>query len=410
MIFFTFIFISFIVNDENVDDLAKKSFNVPVFILFHSPFCGHCKKIFPIFELFQKQMDSDNEIIVASLDCLNNQYASKYFINVNSYPTFAIIRDNETTITGVDRDFNSWLKLADKLKSFNPNDKCNIWLDQVGNYPFFVYFSPKDPEKTCDEIQHLLLAVNDSRVTIYSYPNYNNYACQVNLDRTTALMYDDQKNNDNFIAFIKEHKYLSLGNWSLNEAIYSTRRIGFLIYNDQRQVNKLHDIAINQSIDLLIGKLPYHDFTKMYPKIPLNQSELPALAVANGIKTRFKIIPNFSDEEKMYNILANIINGEEDSSMKYSMDRVLELSGDFLSDYERKRNYSSSFDNSLSPIVVISLILIALILLFLLTRFKNRAPTKSRNQILLLSFTNLKNWINGKLKKNEDIKIPISLL
>eukprot|EP01061_Rhynchopus_euleeides_P003952 TRINITY_DN1323_c0_g1_i1.p1 TRINITY_DN1323_c0_g1~~TRINITY_DN1323_c0_g1_i1.p1 ORF type:complete len:647 (+),score=255.76 TRINITY_DN1323_c0_g1_i1:58-1941(+) len=78
--------------DETFTPLVK-SVKVGTFVMFHAPWCGHCKRLAPTFEELAKDVFKEGDIVVAKLDATKHAAAAAKF-DVNGYPTLLFIDKN----------------------------------------------------------------------------------------------------------------------------------------------------------------------------------------------------------------------------------------------------------------------------------------------------------------------------
>jgi len=73
-----------VVVGKTFDDIVMDS-SKDVLIEFYAPWCGHCKKLEPIFEKLGKKMSSHDNIVIAKIDATANDYAPVF--EVSGFPT-----------------------------------------------------------------------------------------------------------------------------------------------------------------------------------------------------------------------------------------------------------------------------------------------------------------------------------
>ncbi|KAK8852409.1 hypothetical protein M9Y10_017383 [Tritrichomonas musculus] len=407
MLLFYFIFgltsLEFILNDQNIEELANISMITPVFILFRSPYCPHCQKVAPIWQLLAIKYNGVNGIVVADVDCIASPKACKYFMDVHSYPTFAIISKNISSKTMVDRSLEAWTSLVEKIISFGANYRCNIWLEQTDKYPLFVLTTPKGSEETCDDILEIIKQVPKSKGLIYANPNGTEYSCQVNMNAERSYIYSNQTNSTVFIPFIKEFLFHPFGDWDISEAIESDRRIAFFIYDDKRSLKRFNDIIFNQSTEYVFGGIKYENFNDMYPKIELEKSELPALGISNYQHSRFLLMTNVKPNDELYIKLSQIASGEE-KNMTFKMDKIMKLRQSIL---EGKPIYADP--HTYLTIGIVILVIFLIWKLFFNHTQKIGKEIRHRNMALSKAFHELKLLFHDKCS-NKGQKTPTSLL
>jgi thioredoxin domain-containing protein 5 len=84
--------------------------NGPAFIKFFAPWCGHCKKLAPIWKQLARHMK--NKLTIAEVNCDDNASLCKSQ-SIEGYPTLIFFDSN-----GVKSEYNGGRKL-DQLKAFS---------------------------------------------------------------------------------------------------------------------------------------------------------------------------------------------------------------------------------------------------------------------------------------------------
>ncbi|XP_073994862.1 disulfide-isomerase A3 [Rhodnius prolixus] len=120
---------------KNFDDIVINNKEKDVFIEFYAPWCGHCKKLSPIWdELGEKMAEEDVEIV--KMDATNNDVPAPY--DVRGFPTLYWVpsndKENPQAYSG-GRDLNDFIKYISKhatneLKNYdrsgNPKSKDEL--------------------------------------------------------------------------------------------------------------------------------------------------------------------------------------------------------------------------------------------------------------------------------------------
>jgi protein disulfide-isomerase A1 len=62
--------------------------------MFYAPWCGHCKKLMPVWEELAKEMASNSDIVMAKFDATLNEVDG---VQVKGYPTLKFYsKDNKS--------------------------------------------------------------------------------------------------------------------------------------------------------------------------------------------------------------------------------------------------------------------------------------------------------------------------
>ena len=84
----------------------------PMFVKFFAPWCGHCKRLAPIWTQLGRHMK--DKLTIAEVDCDEHNSLCRSH-NVQGYPTLLFFTDEGTSV-----EYNGGRKL-DQLKSFSEN-------------------------------------------------------------------------------------------------------------------------------------------------------------------------------------------------------------------------------------------------------------------------------------------------
>lgn len=68
---------------KNFDEIVKNP-NQHVFVKYYAPWCGHCKKLAPVWDQLGEQFKSNPDITIAKMDSTANEVEG---VNVRGYPT-----------------------------------------------------------------------------------------------------------------------------------------------------------------------------------------------------------------------------------------------------------------------------------------------------------------------------------
>lgn len=98
--------------DKIVNDPTKD-----VFVKFYAPWCGHCKKLAPVWEELGEKYKDNKDLIIAKFDATANEADG---VNIRGYPTLIFYpKDNKSGVNyDGDRDIEGFSKwLAEKATS-----------------------------------------------------------------------------------------------------------------------------------------------------------------------------------------------------------------------------------------------------------------------------------------------------
>ena len=77
---------------DNFEDMVFNS-NKYVLLEAYAPWCGHCKKLEPVYEELAKKLAGESDIMIAKMDATANEHAA---INVKGFPTIKLFKKGAT--------------------------------------------------------------------------------------------------------------------------------------------------------------------------------------------------------------------------------------------------------------------------------------------------------------------------
>lgn len=87
-------------NDEPVKVVVGDNFEEMVFndkyvlLEAYAPWCGHCKKLTPIYEELAQKLSNEADIVIAKMDATENEHPA---MPVSGFPTLRLFKPNSKT-------------------------------------------------------------------------------------------------------------------------------------------------------------------------------------------------------------------------------------------------------------------------------------------------------------------------
>jgi len=107
---------------KNFADVALNK-DKHVLVEFYAPWCGHCKKLVPVYdELGEKYKDSE-DIVIAKMDSTANEVEG---VSIRGFPTIKLFKKGDNEVVDYDgaRDLDGFVKFLDKLSDKKEEDEA----------------------------------------------------------------------------------------------------------------------------------------------------------------------------------------------------------------------------------------------------------------------------------------------
>jgi len=107
---------------KNFADVALNK-DKHVLVEFYAPWCGHCKKLIPVYdELGEKYKDSE-DIVIAKMDSTANEVEG---VSIRGFPTIKLFKKGDNEVVDYDgaRDLEGFVKFLDKLSDKKEEDEA----------------------------------------------------------------------------------------------------------------------------------------------------------------------------------------------------------------------------------------------------------------------------------------------
>lgn len=333
------------VNNTNQDKLKELSHEKPVFALFYSHHCGHCKKVYPTWTEMMTYYENDTDIITAESDCVNHPKTCNYFLKVSGYPTFVYMINGVATEVMISRSLDAFKQFVDSLKKIDPKVPCQMWftITEVTEYPIFIYSSPQSFSDACNEAKHFLNDHNQKKIfidsqydaihsnstkpqdiaaikrTIQMEVRYDRYRKSTIYDEGEANISNDDHYNK-ISEIIDEYSQIPLSDFDEKIVTKTSRSLAILLYMGKHQINQFKDLAYVSNKDFLFTKMNISNFHEKYPNISVDLNDAPALFISNKEKNHFMMLKNQNPQEIVKNeTLKKILDGQFSDQMILSI-------------------------------------------------------------------------------------------
>merc|ERR1712141_909786 len=83
----------------------------------YAPWCGHCKKLAPIWDELGEHFKDDDSVVIAKIDMTANELAT---VSVRGFPTLKLFKADNTVV-----DYSGGRTLEDFIKFLRPSEAAS---------------------------------------------------------------------------------------------------------------------------------------------------------------------------------------------------------------------------------------------------------------------------------------------
>lgn len=288
---FFFLSVRIFVNDQNVDEVIKKSYDIPVFCVFYSPNCPPCRMMHPFWIQFMDKYAFDPNIIVAECESFTNHVAARKMLYFTTFPTYGlIVKGKGTILQNVERTFNGFKTKAEEIKKLNFHDQCayfNYSNENANNFPAIVLESDEGEIIDCSflnqlartsgiSINHFYLSPLQDTGFQWVFPPQVRKTIKIYYTQDRSQKYSGKKRIKQVASFARDQiKNPPLYDWDLNFPHKTQRQNVIIVYSDLKSIDNFKDLVYERSDKFSFSKLEYSAFNSSYHYLTLD--DLPAM-------------------------------------------------------------------------------------------------------------------------------------
>uniref|UniRef100_A0A914C997 Thioredoxin domain-containing protein n=1 Tax=Acrobeloides nanus TaxID=290746 RepID=A0A914C997_9BILA len=321
-------------NDKFVDVANEGSW----FIKFYAPWCGHCKKLAPVWDQLAHSLTEKNSLVrIGKVDCTRFASACTHF-KVTGYPTLIFFRNGVQIPYEGDRQKQALLNFV--LKASSPTIGT---LDSTAKFselkkssekdPFFVYIDGEDKDQTLFEEYKNVAESLFAETRFFHATSIMPFPANVVLRKRPAVVVF--KDNDYYVyepEKEKLHGWVNSERWpllpqvtpsTLNSIATSTNKLLVLvvldsiyIHNSSSEVGRFYKLAkdasklVRQDSDLHSQfQFGWLDGNSIVNSIVMGEMSVPNILVFNVSNYEFYLnndVPSEMTAQSVYTFLQTI--------------------------------------------------------------------------------------------------------
>lgn len=288
-------------NPDTESKILTSSWQVPVFLIGFSPYCGHCKAVLPYWEKLKEKYENDKHILISELNCVDFRDMCRNKYKVGSYPSFKVIKRGQ--IEGVhpaNRNLEGFDKIATELRQQNMDEMCNqiAFMPKDVSYPYFIYHTTENIKTACKFMESLERreSIKPFRKQIFTDANATNTYFEAILSPNTSLNMSGFVETYNIESFVEEYKYKNFQQIPWVVAFSRKRPIALLV-NSTTQVAPQFENLSNTSPKYYWIAITSKAYNSNCPiGYNITDNDLPAIWFSNPKKNKGKLLLNATVE------------------------------------------------------------------------------------------------------------------
>jgi len=298
--------------------------NEVVFVKYFAPWCGHCKKLKPIYEQLAKSMS--NKLKFAEVNCEDFREICDNEM-VEGFPTLKIFRKGKSPkLYSGERSeeaMKNWIEkqLTSPLKQVEESE-----IEKLKENSFVLVRSKKDDgirqdiELVADTVEYLDFYIIDSDLDKYKIEVYN-------ADKKEMIEYNKEFNANEFVEFVNLETLPVMHhlNYELFKRVDSIKELYSLWYFFDASVSKEHEEMFRKLEKEYHGKFSFFTFDKALSEQQVKQffhsgKKYPVVSVVHKNKRNIYALSEDIEinEENIKKFLNDILENKIKVNVKVS--------------------------------------------------------------------------------------------
>jgi thiol-disulfide isomerase/thioredoxin len=312
-----------VVTTGNVNELVRRSHQIPVFLIVYSSHCGACRMVYPIWQKVMAQYSRISGIIIASVDVVTDRPAAQQLFKSPGYPSFLQLVAGVATEVSVNRTFEGFCARADQLRKRDVSQLCQLFsTDTPPVYPMLIISTPANQSKPCELVNAACTIGNSEPPHCFLSPTHSNglsLTVVYGPDWAFTLSNLTTKSLRNLVFDYSREPF---GGWDLKTSLTSERRLAILVFSEGYQLLDVKSIAKSQAKHFLMGRLTFADFEALVGHKIATSKDAPLLLVSDQARRKCVVWKNLGRNKKVIADLGLVREGKFDGQMTLRLDAI----------------------------------------------------------------------------------------
>jgi thiol-disulfide isomerase/thioredoxin len=301
-----------ILTDETQHLCVREFATVPAFLLMHSPSCGHCRAVLPLWEALAARYANESRVIVAQVDCGLHRGVCSRLAAQWGIPSFFVFKKGRGAEVRPERSLAAFAAIVEGLLRADLSVPCFRYPDEFEPaYPHFIFRSGDLPgAELCRHLQGIRRALPEAQDRLYYASPAPRTGYAAHLSEAVAVEYAGEYAYQHMVRFTKDYLMAPFGYWRVDDGPVSARRFVFVVHGGHDVVERFRPVAFDYIREFVVGGLRYEDFRAVEPNVTV---QLPAVVVLNRESGRFAIVGGVATADQFGRLLERVLAGKAEA-------------------------------------------------------------------------------------------------
>jgi hypothetical protein len=304
----------FHVDETNATQLERLSFSAHALLLLGS---SSYLETNTDWKRVRHEFEPERRVIHADIDCSSHIKICREYVKDSDLPSLIRLSARRAQKLAISLDYESLANYSRRLVQARTIGACLRYPTDCHSYPAFVFHY--NAASTCSAIRNVARYLPEQAFQMYFANDSDTLFLEAHLSEAHQVRFTGRRLTRSYVDFIAEYALETLGDWDFHQAFAFHRRVGFVVYANASVIPPFR-VFLQDYIDRAIfGKFTLAGFRRYFPSVPLVNSDLPALGIANR-RGRFLVLKGVDVADPSFVLKFNeAIAGGLDGAMRNSL-------------------------------------------------------------------------------------------